>query len=128
MLCFGRAKRWYHVGVAVVCLYRGVAGEFDYRCEKAGQLRSKMRFLSAPWVGMLEGGAWLRNASRANALARRLRDHLDEIPEVKVLYPTQANAVFADLPPYVIDALRKQGWKFYTFIGEGGCRLMCAWD
>lgn len=19
-------------------------------------------------------------------------------------------------------------WKFYEFIGAGGCRLMCAWD
>jgi len=24
--------------------------------------------------------------------------------------------------------LRQAGWKFYTFIGQGGCRLMCAWD
>jgi threonine aldolase len=24
--------------------------------------------------------------------------------------------------------LRSQGWRFYTFIGEGGCRLMTAWD
>jgi len=128
VLCFGGTKNGSHVGDAVVFFNRELAEEFDYRCKQAGQLCSKMRFLSAPWVGMLEEGAWLRNASRANAMARRLRDHLNEIPEVKVLYPTQANAVFADLPPYVIDALRKQGWKFYTFIGEGGCRLMCAWD
>jgi threonine aldolase len=57
-----------------------------------------------------------------------LRDALKEISEVKILFPTQANAVFADLPLYVIVALRQTGWKFYTFIGQGGCRLMCAWD
>jgi threonine aldolase len=28
----------------------------------------------------------------------------------------------------VIHALHRKGWKFYTFIGAGGCRLMCAWD
>ena len=26
------------------------------------------------------------------------------------------------------DALRAAGWRFYTFIGQGGCRFMCAWD
>ena len=112
----------------MVFFNRDLADEFDYRCKQAGQLCSKMRFLSAPWVGLLREGAWLRHASRANAMARRLHDRLQEIPEVKILFPTQANAVFADLPPYVIHALRKQGWKFYTFIGQGGCRLMCAWD
>jgi threonine aldolase len=79
-------------------------------------------------VGLLQNGAWLRRAAHANAMARRLHDHFRQIPEVKMLFPTQANAVFADLPPYVIHALRKEGWKFYTFIGQGGCRLMCAWD
>ncbi|HLP78861.1 MAG TPA: threonine aldolase, partial [Candidatus Paceibacterota bacterium] len=22
----------------------------------------------------------------------------------------------------------KRGWLFYTFIAQGGCRLMCTWD
>jgi len=127
-LCFGGTKNGTHVGDAVVFFNRDLAEEFDYRCKQAGQLCSKMRFLSAPWVGMLQDGAWLRHAGHANTLARRLHDQLKEIDEVKILFPTQANAVFADLPPYVIVALRREGWKFYTFIGQGGCRLMCAWD
>jgi threonine aldolase len=24
--------------------------------------------------------------------------------------------------------LRERGWRFYTFLGDTGCRLMCAWD
>jgi len=128
VLSFGGTKNGTHVGDVVVFFNRDLAGEFEYRCKQAGQLCSKMRFLSAPWVGLLQDGAWLRNAARANAMARRLHDALQEISEVKILFPTQANAVFADLPPYVIHALRQAGWKFYTFIGQGGCRLMCAWD
>jgi len=128
VLCFGGTKNGTPVGDAVVFFNRDLADEFDYRCKQAGQLCSKMRFLSAPWVGLLQDGAWLRNATRANAMAQRLRDALQEISEVRILFPTQANAVFADLPPYVIVALRQAGWKFYTFIGQGGCRLMCAWD
>ena len=34
---------------------RELAREFDYRCKQGGQLASKMRFISAPWVGMLQG-------------------------------------------------------------------------
>src|SRR5437660_524834 len=128
VLSFGGTKNGTHVGDVVVFFNRDLAGEFDYRCKQAGQLCSKMRFLSAPWVGLLQDGAWLRNAARANARARRLHDALQEIAEVKILFPTQANAVFADLPPYVIHALRQTGWKFYTFIGQGCCRLTCAWD
>ena len=128
VLCFGGTKNGTPVGDAVVFFNRDLAAEFDYRCKQAGQLSSKMRFLAAPWVGMLQDGAWLRHASHANAMARRLHDALVVLPEVKILFPTQANAVFAELPPYVLRALRQAGWKFYTFIGAGGCRLMCAWD
>ncbi|MBI5774280.1 MAG: low specificity L-threonine aldolase [Verrucomicrobia bacterium] len=128
VLCFGGTKNGTHVGDAVVFFNRELAREFDYRCKQAGQLASKMRFLSAPWVGMLRDGAWLRHAAQANAMAALLGGLLREIPEVKILFPVQANAVFAELPPHVILALRAAGWKFYTFIGQGGCRLMCAWD
>jgi threonine aldolase len=33
-----------------------------------------------------------------------------------------------ELPPTVQAKLRDRGWRFYTFLGETGCRLMCAWD
>lgn len=128
VLCFGGTKNGTHVGEAVVFFNRDLAVEFDYRCKQAGQLCSKMRFLSAPWVGMLRDGAWLRHGARANAMATLLGKELSGIPGVKLLFPVQANAVFAEIPPHVIVALRGEGWKFYTFIGQGGCRLMCAWD
>lgn len=128
VLCFGGTKNGAAVGDAVVFFNRELAGEFDYRCKQAGQLASKMRFLSAPWVGMLEDGAWLRHAGRANAMAALLHDELATIPELRIMFPRQANAVFVEMPPWLILALREAGWKFYTFIGQGGCRLMCAWD
>ncbi len=128
VLCFGGTKNGTHVGDAVVFFDRELAREFDYRCKQAGQLASKMRFLSAPWVGMLQNGVWLRHAGHANTMARLLHDSLQGLPKVKILFPRQANSVFAELPQPVIDGLHKHGWMFYTFIGEGGCRLMCSWD
>ena len=42
--------------------------------------------------------------------------------------PVQANAVFATVPEATIAELNNRGWRFYTFIGSGGVRFMCAWD
>ena len=87
-----------------------------------------MRFLSAPWVGLLEDGAWLRHARHSNSMAALLEAKLRPLPGVQILFPREANAVFAELPLPAIAHLRTQGWLFYTFIGAGGCRLMCSWD
>jgi threonine aldolase len=107
---------------------REMSKEFEYRCKQAGQLASKMRFLSAPWVGLLETGAWLRHASHANACAKRLEAGLRELDGVEMLFPAQANSAFAELPESVLEGLRDRGWQFYTFIGSGGARFMCSWD
>jgi threonine aldolase len=128
VLCFGGTKNGMAVGEAVVFFDRSLSTEFAYRCKQAGQLASKMRFLAAPWVGMLRDGAWLRHATRANAQARRLHQLLAAIPGAAPLRPPQANSVFVDLPPGVADAVRARGWRFYDFIAGAGSRLMTAWD
>jgi threonine aldolase len=128
VLCLGGTKNGMAAGEAVVFFDRALAKEFEYRVKQAGQLASKMRFLSAPWVGMLKDGAWLRNARRANMMAERLRVELSGVPGIRVLYPRQANSVFAELPKEVVDGLHGRGWRFYDFIAWGGSRLMCSWD
>ena len=37
---------------------KALARRFDARLKHGGQLVSKGRFLAAPWIGMLETGAW----------------------------------------------------------------------
>ncbi|HHX38338.1 MAG TPA: low specificity L-threonine aldolase [Armatimonadetes bacterium] len=127
VLCLGGAKNGLPIGEAVLFFNRELAHEFDYRCKQAGQLLSKMRFVSAPWVGLLQDGAWLRYAAHANACAEKLEAELRQLPGIRVMFPRQANSVFLQLPPTVAAALRARGWRFYTFIGEGGARFMCSW-
>ena len=127
VLCFGGTKNGMPVGDCVIFFRDELAQEFDYRCKQAGQLASKMRFLSAPWVGMLESGAWLEHANHANAMAARLGDKLQAVG-CEFLSPVQANGVFVRLPTSAAQALRDRGWRFYTFIGSGGSRFMCTWD
>lgn len=128
VLCLGGTKNGLAVGDCVVFFRRELSREFAYQCKQAGQLASKMRFLAAPWLGLLKSDAWLKNARRANQRAKQLRSRLDDLDGVQVLYPVQANAVFARFAPFIAKGLRDAGWRFYDFIGAGGSRLMCSWD
>jgi len=127
VLCFGGTKNGMAAGEAVLFFDRQLSQDFDYRCKQAGQLASKMRFLSAPWVGMLESGAWLRNAAHANHCARYFAQKVEAIPGVRLTGPAEANAVFLEASEKILDAMHARGWKFYTFIG-GAARFMFSWD
>lgn len=126
VLCCGGTKLGMAVTEAVVFFNKELSQDFQYRCKQAGQLCSKMRFISAQWLRMLKGEIWKKHASSANSLARRLSDALGNLPGVQILYPVDANAVFAKLPDKMKEGLKQRGWVFYSFIG-GGTRLMCSW-
>jgi threonine aldolase len=127
VLCFGGTKNGMAVGEAILFFNRALAEDFDYRCKQAGQLASKMRFLSSPWVGMLESGAWKRNGEHANAMAKRLQTAIADVPNASIMFDVEANAVFLMASEPHLQQLRERGWRFYTFIG-GGARFMFAWD
>jgi threonine aldolase len=128
VLSFGATKNGLAVGEAIVFFDPTLADAFAWRVKQAGQLASKMRFVAAPWCALLDNDVWLRNARHANGMARRLAERLTQVAGVRLLHPVEANAVFADIPVAVQTAVRARGWRFYTFLGETGCRLMCAWD
>lgn len=128
VLCFGGTKNGLPVGEAVVFFDRKLSEDFAWRVKQAGQLASKMRFISAPWVGLLENDVWLHNARHANAMAQKLYAGMQGIGGVDILHPPQANGVFVQLPPAIAKALHARGWKFYQFIAGGTHRFMCAWD
>ncbi len=127
VVCLGGTKSGMNTTEAVVFFNREHAREFEYRVKQAGQLASKMRFAAAQWCGMLEGGAWLRRAAHANAMAQKLAGALRTIPGLKLIAETEANGVFVELPPATAAALEARGWHFYRFIGGHGYRLMCSW-
>jgi threonine aldolase len=126
VLCFGGTKMGLPIGEAILFFDRALGADFEYRCKQAGQLASKMRFLSSPWLAMLEDGVWLRHAGHANEMARRLAARIAALPGAGLLLPAEVNGVFVNLPPAASEALRQRGWSFYNFIG-GGARFMCSW-
>ena len=127
VLCFGGTKNGAAAGELVVFFNREIAGDFDYRMKQGGQLGSKMRFLAAPWLGLLTDDVWLRNAQHANRLARRLADRLQNEAKIDIVFPVEANAVFVRMGERLVRELHACGWHFYKFIEPDVYRLMCSW-
>jgi threonine aldolase len=127
VLCFGGTKNGIAAGELVIFFNKQVSREFDYRVKQAGQLGSKMRFLSAPWLGLLIGEVWLRNARHANRAACQLASRLQNVPKVEVVFPVEANSVFVRMSDQLTRGLQARGWRFYKFIEPDVYRLMCSW-
>jgi threonine aldolase len=128
VLCFGGTKNGTAAGELVVFFDKELAYEFDYRAKQAGQLASKMRFLAAPWMGMLSDGGWLANARRANKCAKLLAQKLSSVLGSKPAFPCEASAVFFPMPADLASRLQERGWRFYKFIEPDIYRLMCSWS
>ena len=128
VLCFGGTKNGLAAGELVVFFKKDLAREFDYRAKQAGQLASKMRFLAAPWVGLLSDGTWLKNARHANKLAALLATRLQEVLGISCEFPREGNAVFFRLPEALVADFHQRGWHFYKFIEPDIYRLMCSWS
>jgi threonine aldolase len=107
---------------AIVVFDKTLARRLDARLKHAGQLVSKARFLAAPWIGLLETGAWTTRAAHANAMARRLA----EVMPFPLAHPVEANGVFVVMDEAALERLRETGWFVYRFI-DGSVRFMCSW-
>ncbi|WP_225754550.1 low specificity L-threonine aldolase [Actinotalea sp. Marseille-Q4924] len=128
VVSFGGTKNGLMGAEAVVVLDPAAATGLPYLRKMNMQLASKMRFISAQLVTLLEGDLWLRSARHANGMARRLRDGVAGLPGVRVVRPVEANAVFAVLPDGVADRLRTR-FRFYDWdVATGEVRWMCAFD
>jgi threonine aldolase len=126
-LCFGGTKNGTAAGELVIFFNKEVSREFDYRVKQAGQLGSKMRFLAGPWLGLLTGDVWLQNARHANRAAHQLAQNLQREANVEIVFPVEANAVFARMDDQLARGLQARGWRFYKFIEPDIYRLMCSW-
>jgi threonine aldolase len=128
VLTFGGTKNGLGAGDLVIFFRKDLARQFDYRVKQGGQLASKMRFLAAPWVGLLSNEVWLKNAQHANDMARLLEEKLRAAGLTKFAFTRQANALFVHLPDETAARLHAYGWQFLKFIEPDVHRLMCSWS
>jgi threonine aldolase len=127
ILSFGGTKNGVAAGELVIFFDKKSSRDFQYRVKQAGQLGSKMRFLAAPWLGLLNGDVWLRNARHANEAACELAQRLNEAG-IENVFPVESNAVFVQLDDQLVQGLHARGWHFYKFVEPDVYRLMCSWS
>ncbi|CAB4726571.1 unannotated protein [freshwater metagenome] len=127
LLSLGGTKNGIMLGEAVVVLSPDTVRGLPYLRKQSMQLASKMRFVSAQLLALYEGDLYLRNASHANAMARRLAEAVADLPGLSTL-PVQANAVFATLPVEVSRRLMERFHFYFWDEAAGVVRWMCAWD
>ena len=128
VLSFGGTKNGLLGAEAVVLLNPQLAHDFLYIRKQSMQLASKMRFLAAQFDALLSDELWRRCAGHANAMAARLAEGLAGVPGLTITRPVETNAVFATLPPAMIESLQAR-YPFYTWDEAAGeVRWMCSWD
>jgi threonine aldolase len=129
-ISFGGTKNGLLFGEAVVFPDGARATEHGahYLQKQTTQLPSKMRFVAAQFLALLDGDRWVRSARHANAMATRLYDRVASLPQVKLDGPPAVNALFPVLERSMIEPL--QAWcPHYTWDDAASqVRWMTSWD
>jgi threonine aldolase len=113
VLSFGATKGGAFAAEAVVFFDPKRAAFMGERRKRAGHLLSKHRFLAAQFEGYLEGGYWLSLARHSNDMADLLADGL-RVAGARIVWPVEANIVFALLPKTLDAKLKEAGAAYYV--------------
>jgi threonine aldolase len=128
VLSFGGTKNGLMGVEAVVFFHRQVGHDFLFVRKQGMQLASKMRFMAVQMEALLTNDLWRRNAEHANRMARLLEQEIRCIPRMKIVYPVDANGVFAQIPHQAIAKIQ-QHYFFYVWNEEESVvRWMCSFD
>ncbi len=128
VLSFGGTKNGAMGAEAVIFFDKALSRDFLYIRKQGMQLASKMRFISAQFSALFTDDLWRKNAEHANAMAALLQNEIKKISKVKILYPVDANGVFAQIPKAAIAKLQKR-YFFYVWNEETSVvRWMCSFD
>ena len=128
VLSFGGTKNGL-MGVEAVVFFRPeLAQDFLYVRKQGMQLASKMRFMAVQMEALLTNGLWKRNAEHANRMARLLEQQVKGIPRVKIVYPVEANGVFAQIPRAAINKIQERYFFYVWNEEESVVRWMCSFD
>jgi len=100
----------------------------ERRRKRGGHLLSKMRYVSAQLLAMLEDDLWLQLAADANARARQLAQGITQSPNAALEWPVEANEVFMRADPDRLQSLKNEGYEFHIWPGyDDLARLVCSW-
>jgi threonine aldolase len=128
VLSFGGTKNGLMGAEAVVFFDPKLAHHFQFLRKQGMQLASKMRFISAQFEALLSNDLWRKSAEHANRMARLLEKEISHIPRAKIVYPVEANGVFAQIPHQAIAKLQERYFFYIWSEEESVVRWMCSFD
>ena len=127
-LSLGGTKNGLLMGECAILLNQTLAHDTAYRRKQMTQLGSKMRYMAAQMLAYLTDDLWLRNASHSNMMAAQLGQAVASLPNLKIVYPVQANSVFAQLPRHVWKQLQQEYFFYEWDETHDVVRWMCSFD
>jgi len=128
VLSFGGTKNGIMGGEAIVFFDKKFSRDFKYHRKQGMQLASKMRFISCQFEALLSNHLWRKSAQHANHMAQLLKEKVSKIPQVKIIYPVEANGVFVQIPHAAIAKLQERYFFYVWNEEESVVRWMCSFD
>lgn len=100
----------------------------ERRRKRGGHLLSKMRYVSAQLLAMLDDDLWLELAASANRRAADLARAVEASEACSLHWPVEANEVFVRAAPEKLADLKSKGFEFHIWPGHNDlARLVCSW-
>jgi threonine aldolase len=128
VLSFGGTKNGMMLGEAICFLKPGLSGDFKYIRKQGMQLASKMRFISAQYIGYFRNDLWKKCASHSNAMASVLGDKLKPIQGITITQKIESNGIFVIMPFDIAERMRSHYFFYPWDEKKSEWRLMCSWD
>jgi len=128
VLSFGGTKNGALGAEAVIFFDKRLSRNFLYLRKQGMQLASKMRFIAVQFEALLSQDLWRKNAEHANQMAALLKKEVGKMPKVKIVYPVEANGVFAQIPRQAIRKLQQRYFFYVWDEKQSIVRWMCSFD
>ncbi len=128
IVSLGGTKNGLMYGEAVLVLNPAAVTGVEFLRKAGMQLASKMRFVGVQFERLFGTDLWLRSATHANAMARRLADAVADVPGVQITREPEVNSVYAVLPAESTARLQEQFFFYVWDRTTGEVRWMCAFD
>lgn len=113
ILSFGGAKNGMMYGEAIVSFHRKSSGDLKYIRKQSMQLMSKMRYIAAQYIGLLDGELWHENALNANRTMEVLYNGIKDLKGVDFMDVPMGNMAFVTMPSPMVEALLHD---FYFYV------------
>lgn len=124
---FGGTKNGL-LGSELVIIKKDLSRDFKFIRKQSMQLPSKTRFLAAQFIEFFKNDLYLDIAESSCEMATRLQEQLTVQTSLRPNYPVESNAVFVNIPKYMVKDLRQELFFYIWDEKTYEARLMTSFN